>query len=242
MLNIIQAELPSYSLLTQQVEEFGPGEKSLELKLKGRFRSYKSTEHLSFLICNFFYRHNLPDKNLFFKVVTDVAEEFCYKLYHDESKSRYDLVATILYLDWSRLFQDPKAFRKDLKTLNKVDRLFPELKNFKSERFQRYDKVKLIFQVTKMTLDQFPHQRYIGVGYKDKGSSRKFSQAEDASPSWQEVAMAKNETLEERRIPKRTIQSKAYRRITKFLDGRSYEIGRLKRLRNWRREIGRAHV
>jgi hypothetical protein len=236
MLNIIQAELPSYSLLTQQIEEYGAGEKSLELKLKGRFRSYKSTEHLSYLICNFYYRHSLPNKDLFFKVINDIAEEFEYKLFHDESKSKYDLVVAILYLDWSRLFYDPQAFRNGLKALQSVNRLFPEMKNFKSERFQRYEQVKLVFQVTQMTQDQFPHQRYIGVGYKDKGSSRKFSQAEDASPGWQEVAMAKNETLGDRIVPERTKRSKAFRRLTKFLNGRDYEVDRLKRLRNWQRE------
>jgi hypothetical protein len=64
---------------------------------------------------------------------------------------------------------------------------------------------KLLIFTNRKLLRSHPPQRFIGVGYRDKGSSRK--DPIDASPSWQEVAVSPGSRL----MAKENVLSKYYR-------------------------------
>lgn len=64
--------------------------------------------------------------------------------------------------------------------------LYP-MRNYSSIKSKVGDHYHIIFTKSEgLTKSELPPTRYIGVGYKDKGSAR--NEAEDASPNWKDVA------------------------------------------------------
>jgi hypothetical protein len=190
-----------------------------------------SFDHLSYMIGEFLVKKKVPQKDKYFKVLTEIAERFNGM---PTNEIKFKLSSLILSLPWDTLFNHPEILIRELKAdISGV--LYPSPRLLNSSRFQMYKKFQLkLVRKEGLRSHQFTEQRFIAVGYRDKGSSRKFTLAQDASPSWVEVA-CRGGGLEINQI-KRKDRINDSDRFNNFINGARHIFVSSERLKKRKRE------
>lgn len=80
----------------------------------------------------------------------------------------------------------PQQVRERLLAHNRIENILYSPRSLGSEKWKELKGFHIYVDIYPgLSKNDFPHQTFIGVGYRDKGNSR--NQAIDASPEWQEV-------------------------------------------------------
>lgn len=141
----------------------------------------------NWLISEFVVNNRRIDQESYSKVFTDCLEYV--RTHPRRNSSKRELFLYLSKFPWYVIFTDSHMIRKELRCYDqKISRVIYSKRALGSAKFEEWRKnfrLELI-RIPGLTKQQFPEPRYIGVGYRDKGSSR--DKSHDASPTWQEVA------------------------------------------------------
>lgn len=109
------------------------------------------------------------------------------------------LVAVVAKYGLDNILYFPEWFRKQLIRENALKPILYSPRALGSQKLQNLLKLKFrVLVVPGLAKSDFPEESYIGVGYRDKGHSRKVEL--DGSPSWQELAVSDISSTQEKQV------------------------------------------
>jgi hypothetical protein len=125
-----------------------------------------------------------------FKINAIEKKEFQSKF----GKSLEDLSIILKNLNFSASFEKPKLVSLKSRIHTELEDFLIPTRNYQSFKQRFEGTFHLIFAKPQGTLTKnLPPQRYIGVGYKDKGSASKPEL--DGSPNWKDIASSAENIL-----------------------------------------------
>lgn len=164
------------------IEDGYVGERIIRISANKRYETF---DLFNYLISNWVNCKKSVDYN----VLSFLYHEGLEKLRKDRNllRKRAKLIYSISKIGLDQILSKPKFFVRYLKAQDKITRILISPRVLKSEKFEKYQDFQLFIVVKPgKTKSSFPDEKFIGVGYRDKGHSR--IKEQDGRPSWQEIA------------------------------------------------------
>lgn len=223
-----QADTPLGSLLIRnRLPENFQGESKERITIFPR--GYSIFDYYTYMVTAFVVNGKSINRDLYFKIYFECSEKLRRNPGAKEGKGK--CFYFLSKYPWDFIFSNPELSKQLIRNINlKIDEI---LINKRAQGSCKWKAMKEIHGVIELipgpSKENFPEPRYIGVGYRDKGSSRVKSY--DGSPSWQDVATFLGEDTAEKSKQKRDVHVDRLRSDHNVFVARQH-----RRLRKARRE------